>query len=142
MLHHAIDRCQPFFSKLQKATKAKFDWVFECKAAFQELKKHLMEPPLLTKPQDGETLFVYLSITNFSVSSALIVVRDHAQYPAYYVSRVLHDAETQYTLIERMIFALVTTSHRLRHYFQDHSVTMITPHMIKLAIVSPDILGE
>lgn len=38
----------------------------------------------------------------------------------YYVSRVLHDAETRYTGIEKLALALVVAARRLRPYFQAH----------------------
>lgn len=42
------DRCLPFFTLL-KGNKD-FQWDDKCEAAFQDLKKFLTSPPLLTKP--------------------------------------------------------------------------------------------
>ena len=40
----ATDQCLPFFKILRKA----FEWSEECEKAFQELKKYLASPPLLS----------------------------------------------------------------------------------------------
>ena len=46
------DRCLPFFNLLRGGKK--FEWSEECELAFQDLKKHLAEPPILSKPIIGE----------------------------------------------------------------------------------------
>ncbi|XP_072076615.1 uncharacterized protein [Arachis hypogaea] len=51
----------PFFKLMKKG--APFKWEAECEEAFQYFKKVLAEPPVLAKPQTGETLYLYLSIT-------------------------------------------------------------------------------
>ena len=44
----------------------------ECERAFQDLKKFLVEPPVLSKPRDGEPLYIYLSVTEKTISSVLV----------------------------------------------------------------------
>lgn len=53
-------------------------WAPECEAAFQEQMKYLSDPPLLAKMHEGESLFIYLSITCFNVSVTLIVEGERA----------------------------------------------------------------
>ena len=60
-ISHSTDRCQLFF-KLLKGNK-KFEWNEQRQQAFEELKRYLSTPPVLAKPQTGESLFLYLSIT-------------------------------------------------------------------------------
>ncbi|CAL9018079.1 unnamed protein product [Prunus brigantina] len=69
-LSKSTDKCRPFFKALKKGQKDK--WDEECEVAFQNLKTYLTSPPLLSKPVPGEDLFVYLSVSNSAVSSALI----------------------------------------------------------------------
>jgi len=47
-------------------------WDEECKAAFLGLKRYLTSPPLLSKPISGETLFLYLVVSESAVSRALV----------------------------------------------------------------------
>ena len=62
---------------------------------FQGLKKYLTSPPLLSKPIIGKTLFLYLVISESTVSLALIREERGIQKLVYYVSKSLLDAETR-----------------------------------------------
>ncbi|XP_043701422.1 uncharacterized protein LOC122651916 [Telopea speciosissima] len=73
------DRCLPFFRALKnrakehetKGAKLAFEWTEECQKAFTELKRYMAQPPLLTKPEPGDTLQLYLAITAIVVSTPL-----------------------------------------------------------------------
>ena len=56
------------------------------------------------------------------------------QKPIYYTSRALRGAKGQYPLIEKLAFALITTSRKLRHYFQAHVINVMTDHPLKKAM--------
>ncbi|MDV3201189.1 MAG: RNase H-like domain-containing protein, partial [Sweet potato little leaf phytoplasma] len=114
----------PLFQLLKKGKD--FKWTGECEAAFQELKVYLSQPPILSKPQEGETLFLYLSVNDEAVSAALVRELEEGQKPVYFVSKVLQEAEKRYQKIEKLAFALVTTSRRLRQYFQCHPMVVRT----------------
>ncbi|XP_075654812.1 putative mitochondrial protein AtMg00860 [Castanea sativa] len=64
----ATDKCLPFFETLKQA----FTWTDECEAAFQELKRYLSNPPLLSPSKEGEELFLYLAVSATAVSTTLI----------------------------------------------------------------------
>ena len=61
-------------------------WTKECETAFQELKRYLSNPPLLSPSKEGEDLFLYLAVSVTAVSAALIREDDGLQLPVYYVS--------------------------------------------------------
>ena len=48
------DKGLPFFKTLKQA----FTWTDECEAAFQELKRYLSNPPLLSPSKEGENLYL------------------------------------------------------------------------------------
>ncbi|XP_072074362.1 uncharacterized protein [Arachis hypogaea] len=99
----------PFFKLMKKG--APFVWKEEYEAAFQHFKKTLAEPPILAKPQTGETLYLYLSITEETLAAALIREnKKKEQKPIYFTSKVLQDAETRYSRLEKLAFALLTAS--------------------------------
>ncbi|RYR34843.1 hypothetical protein Ahy_A10g049885 [Arachis hypogaea] len=115
----------PFFKLMKKGTP--FKWETECEEAFQHFKRVLAEPPILAKPQTGETLYLYLSITVEALAAALIREDEKKeQKPVYFISKVLQDAETRYSRLEKLAFALFTASRRLRQYFQAHPMTVRT----------------
>ena len=62
------DKCLPFFKTLKQA----FAWTDKCEAVFQELKRYLSNPPLLSPSKGGENLYLYLAISTTAVSAALI----------------------------------------------------------------------
>uniref|UniRef100_A0A2N9G6F7 Uncharacterized protein n=1 Tax=Fagus sylvatica TaxID=28930 RepID=A0A2N9G6F7_FAGSY len=90
-----------------KNTKEKaFEWTDECQQAFEELKKYLTEPPLLSPSKQGEELYLYLAVSPTAVSSALIREEERRQLPVYYTSRALRGAEERYPPMEKLAFAL------------------------------------
>ena len=68
------DKGLPFFKLLRKLDK--FEWNKEVAVAFQKLKDFLTTPPVLTAPEDGETLLLYIAATTHVVSTVLVVERD------------------------------------------------------------------
>ena len=64
----AIDKCLPFFKTLKQA----FYWTDECETTFQELKRYLSNPPLLSPSKEGESLYLYLVVSTTAMSAALI----------------------------------------------------------------------
>ena len=78
---------------------------------------YLVAAPLLSPSVMGEELFLYLEVTPHAVSSALIRKEGKVQKPVYYTSKALRGAEERYPLMEKLAFALITASRKLRHYF-------------------------
>ena len=109
----AIDKCFSFFKVLKKA----FEWTDECQKAFQDLKIYLTTAPLLSPSILGEELYLYLAVSPHAVSSALIKEEGKVQKLVYYTSRALKGAEGQSPMMEKLAFALITASRKLRHYF-------------------------
>ena len=64
----STDKCLPFFKTLKKA----FTWTNKCQQAFEELKKYLMTPLLLSPSKQGKELYLYLAVSPTAISSALI----------------------------------------------------------------------
>ena len=67
-MSQATDRCTPFFNVLKGSKK--FEWTNKCEQAFLVLKEHLGRPPFLSKPIEGEKLYLYLIIYEEIVSAA------------------------------------------------------------------------
>ena len=49
-----------------------FQWDKECERAFQDLKEYLTQAPMLTAPELGEDLYMYLSVSEHAVSAILL----------------------------------------------------------------------
>ena len=119
-----------FFKVLKKA----FEWIDKCQKALQDLKIYLTTTPLLSPSMLGEELYLYLAVTPHAVSSALIREEGRMQKPVYYTSKALRGAEGRYSLIEKLTFALIMASKKLRHYFHAHIINVMTDHPFKKAM--------
>lgn len=58
----------------------------------------------------------------------LIAERKKNHYFIYFISHAFRGAEEKYPLIEKMIFALVITTRKLKPYFQAHPIKVLTSH--------------
>ncbi|KAK8928988.1 hypothetical protein KSP39_PZI017133 [Platanthera zijinensis] len=128
-LSKAGEKCSPFFKALRG--NQKFEWTPECEEAFIKLKQQLTRAPLLQGPQGGEDLLLYLGVGAEAVSSVLVREEGKKQLPIYCVSRVLRQAETRYPILEKLVFALVVSTRRLRPYFQAHSIKVVSDHPLR-----------
>ncbi|KAL5576344.1 hypothetical protein UlMin_018043 [Ulmus minor] len=128
-ISRATDRCKPFFQALRKGKD--FIWIADCEQSFQELKSYLGKPPLLSKPHEGDSLILYLAVSKGAVSSALVREEDGVQWPIYYTSKSLLDAETRYPEIEKLALALMVAARKLRPYFQAHTIVIPTKFPLK-----------
>ena len=87
------DRLKPFFATLKGANWA--GWNEECDEALTIIKQYLIEPPVLASPEAGKTLFVYLSVSNISVSAAMFKEdKNKKQMPVFFANKPLSDAKT------------------------------------------------
>nr|AAK52140.1 retrotransposon protein, putative, Ty3-gypsy sub-class [Oryza sativa Japonica Group] len=66
--------------------------------------------------------FLSKAAERVAVSAALVQETDSGQKPVYFVSEALQGAKTRYIEIEKLAYALVMTSRKLKHYFQAHKV--------------------
>ncbi|KAK1554732.1 hypothetical protein Q3G72_016522 [Acer saccharum] len=134
------EKCLPFFNILRK-NKA-FEWNDDCEKVLQELKNYLKSPPLLSKPKDNETLFIYLAVSDTTVSAVLVREEGNSQHPVYYVSKTLLNAETRYSRLEKLALALVMAARKLRPYFQCHSIKVLTTYPLKNILHKPELSGR
>ncbi|XP_074300718.1 uncharacterized protein LOC141632026 [Silene latifolia] len=139
-ISRASDRCKLFYDILRKSQK--FEWTEEHEKAFAELKRYLSTPPLLAKPEQGEPLFLYLSVTEAAVSAVLVKEQEGVQHPVYYISKSQLPAETRYTSFEKLALALVTASYKLRPYFESHTIHVITNYPLKTIMRKPELSGR
>ncbi|XP_075489717.1 uncharacterized protein LOC142528562 [Primulina tabacum] len=130
----------PFFQILRKAQQ--FGWDEKCEQAFQDLKIHLAGLSVLVKPEPGERLYVYLSATEYAVSSVLIKEEGTDQKPVYYVSHALRGPELRYSEVEKIALALVMTARKLRPYILSHQVIFLTNSPLGRIMTHSEVSGE
>ena len=139
-ISRSSDKCKEFYDILKK--NKKFEWEDKHEEALQALKRYLSSAPLLMKPEDGEPLSLYLAVSRNAVSAVLVKDHEGQQYPIYYVSKSLLDAETRYSHLEKLILALVMASTKLRHYFETHTIRVKTNYPRKNVLRKPEMSGR
>jgi hypothetical protein len=137
-ISRSTDKCLPFFKILRK----EFEWSTECEEAFRKLKEYLINPPLLSRPDEGEILYLYLVVSPSAVSFALVRKDSEVQKPVYFTIKALHGAEERYPRIEKLAFSLIVSARRLRPYFQAHAIRVLTEYPMKKILQKPDLSGR
>ena len=80
----------------------------------------------MSKPEEEEVLFAYIVVALHAMSLVLIWVNDGVQRPIYYVSKSLHEANVRYLSLEKAILVVVHATRKLPHFFQAHTVVILT----------------
>jgi ribonuclease HI len=81
---------------------------------------------ILTSPDPSLPLLLYIVALPYAVSAALVQEQDREgttrQCPVYYVSEVLTTSKCNMTKLEKIFYAVVMASRKLRHYFEAFKV--------------------
>jgi hypothetical protein len=124
------ERGLPLYRLLRKAEC--FAWTPEAEEALGNLKALLTNAPILVPPAAGEVLLVYVAATTQVVSAAIVVERleeGHAlpvQRPVYFISEELSETKIRYPQIQKLLYAVILTRRKLRHYFESHPVNVVS----------------
>ena len=100
-----------------------------------------MQAPMLSTPKPEEDLFMYLSVSDHAMS-AMILRDQEVQQHVYYISKTLADVETQYLPLEKLVLALVHATRKLPHYFQAHTVYVLTQYPLQSLLKRSDFTGR
>ena len=106
--------------------------------AFQQLKEYLSRPPIMFSPAADEVLYAYIVVAPHAVSLVLIPDDNGLQRLVYYMSKLLHEAEVRYLPSEKAILTVVHATRKLPHYFQAHTVVVLTQLPLKSILWTAD----
>jgi hypothetical protein len=135
----------PLYRLLKKHERS--SWTIEAQEALDKLKARLARAPILTPPQGGEPLYLYVATTTQVVSMVIVVERmeeGHTlpiQRPEYYISEVLSETKARYPQIQKLLHAVVLARCKLWHYFEAHPVTVVSSFPLGEIIRNPDAAG-
>ena len=110
--------------------------------AFKQLKEYLSQPPIMSNLEIDEILFAYIIVAFHAVNLVLIRIDNDMQRPVSYVSKSLHKVKVCYLPLEKAILAVVHTTRKLPHYFQAHTIVVLTQLSLKTLLGSADYTGR
>ena len=96
----------------------------------------------MSNPVLDKIIFAYIAVAFYAISFVLIWVDNGIQRPVYYVSKLFNEAEVRYLPLEKAILAIVYATRKLPHYFQAHTVVMLTQLPFKSILRSADYTGR
>jgi hypothetical protein len=99
-------------------------------------------------PGDKEPLSLYVVATIQVVSLVLVVERQkeervhRMQRLVYFISEILTDTKACYPQIQKLLFVVLITKGKLRHYFDSHPVPLVTSFTLAEVIHNLEAIGR
>jgi hypothetical protein len=109
-------------------------------AAFDQIKHYLSTPLVLRAPKSGEPFGLYIAAQEDVIGVVLTQEFKAKVHVVTYVSRRLLDAETRYSVVEKLCFLLYYACTKLRHYLLANTCvvacqTNVITHMLHRPIL-------
>ena len=116
-----------------------FEWDEACINAFANIKTYLMNFPVLAAPVLGKSLILYIAAQERSVGALLAQENDESKKNVlYYLNRMMTSNELNYSPIEKLCLTLIFAIQKLKHYFQVHTIRLISKsNSIKYVMTRP-----
>jgi hypothetical protein len=139
------EKALPHYKLMKKSDK--FIYTDEADAALKDLKRVLSTAPVLAAPEDQEPILLYMAATNRVVSIVIVVEHKEeaqeygVQPPVYYVSEVLTESKQRYPHYQKLAYGVFLATRKLRHYFYDHKITVVSKAPLKDIINNSDATG-
>jgi ribonuclease HI len=91
---------------------------------------------------------IYVAATTQVVSAVIVVERreeGHAllvQRPVYFISEVLSETKIRYPQIQKLLYIVILTRRKLRHYFESHPMTVVSSFPLREIIQCREASGR
>ena len=117
---------KPLYKLLEK--DAKFEWDTKCHQKFEELKAYLITAPIVMTPNWQFPFEVMCDASDLAVGEVLGQIAEGKPYVVYYASKILDEAQRNYTTIEKELLAMVYALDKFRVYLIGFDIIIFTDH--------------
>nr|GEZ10858.1 hypothetical protein [Tanacetum cinerariifolium] len=100
----------------------------DCIKAFQMLKKKLTEAPILIAPNWDLPFELMCDASDFAIGAVLGQRHEKHFWPIHYASKMMNDVETNYTMTEKEMLAVVYAFEKFRSYLIMNKSIVHTDH--------------
>jgi hypothetical protein len=132
-ISRSAERNLSFFEILKSVEV--FQWGPAQQKAFEEQKQYLIDLTTLISPAPGAPLLLYVAASHSAVSVVLVQEKLEGQIkkqaPVHFVSEVLSLSKKNYTELEKVLYAVLMASRKLRHYFQAYHIVVPSSQPLK-----------
>lgn len=105
-----------------------FMWSPACEEAFYQLKEKLTTSPVLIYPDFKQTFIVTTDASDYAVGAVISQGNIPHDRPIQYFSKTLGPAQSNYSVIEKELLAIVWAIENFRHYLYGREFLVITDH--------------
>ena len=108
----------------------------------------LSSTPVLAALVETEPMLLYVAASNRVISIVIMVERKEegheygVQRPIYYVSEVLTESKQRYPHFQKLAYGVFLGSRKLRHYFQEHPMMVVSTAPLSSIINNADATGR
>lgn len=138
-----IPNMSDILAPITRLTKkgVKFCWTSTEQKAMNEIKELICKAPILAIPDLNGDFLLTTDASNFAVGAVLAQGEEKAPRPIEYASRMLTNAERNYSTTEKEALAVIWALKKFRGYIESSKVTVFTDHQALkwvLSAVSPE----
>ncbi|KAJ9548124.1 hypothetical protein OSB04_020667 [Centaurea solstitialis] len=117
---------RPLTKLLEKDAPFIFDE--KCISAFETLKRHLTNAPIMVPPDWDQPFEIMCDASDYAVGAVLGQRKNNHFQPICYASRTLNDAQENYTTTEKELLAVVFAIEKFRSYLVLSKIIVYTDH--------------
>ena len=122
-LENEAEKKIPFMKLLRKDTLWK--WENEQEEVFQNLKRALMEAPVLVRPVFSKTFSIPADSSQYAVGAVLTQEHENEEHPIVHVSIVLTLVESNYSTTDHEMLAIMFAIRKFRCYIEGYHFKII-----------------
>jgi hypothetical protein len=106
-----------------------FRWTEDCQKAFEHLRTCLTTKPVVIYPDFTKPFILHTDASDYAIGAVLAQLDEtKKEHVIAYASRILNEAERNYTVTEKECLAIIWATKYFHHFLQGHEFSIVTDH--------------